>query len=414
MRIIYSHYLSNENHPATRMVHSVAEELRGFGHEVFVHRSEGPEIRSVSSQIGPAQPRRFDRTRKRFWFAKAIAKNREYRERDRRAVEQFRPDIVLCRNDAYCYSIPEVCLQYHIPLVTYSDAPAAFEARRFNSAGRWHPPLAVERIEKWVLGMSRGVVTVSHPAKAILERYRTGTPIAVAHNGVDSEQFRPLDDSAKRAVRTRAGAERPLIAGFVGSFRAFHGADLLREVIRRSAPRTDLEWWLIGDGPRRKQLESELGGLPGVRFFGNRPAEEIPALLACFDVSIIPHEMMGDEFYFCPLKILESLACGVPCVASHQGDIPELLDVEPKGETLAGQSPADWLASMNRLLDSEPRRRALSAALRAKAENCFSWSNTARKVESVLRDARANADRSAKPHRSFEASTALIPGSVRV
>ena len=42
VRVLYSHYLIDDDHPAARMVHSIARELEGLGIEVKVHRCLGP------------------------------------------------------------------------------------------------------------------------------------------------------------------------------------------------------------------------------------------------------------------------------------------------------------------------------------------------------------------------------------
>ena len=198
MKVLYSHYLTQSNHPAVQMVEHISRELRTFGHDVRIHASAGLEN---AIEIPPPSPSSDDASEpgslasqsvqfKRFlkrnlWFAKAMYRNRGRYAHDLRALREFQPDIVLARQDAYCWSVVKASRKLNIPVVTYADAPVAYEVRMFNDAQRWHPPGLVEYIERWGIKRSRSVITVSHPAASRLQRYRVKCPIYVDHNGID-------------------------------------------------------------------------------------------------------------------------------------------------------------------------------------------------------------------------------------
>ena len=80
MKVLYSHYLADEGHPAVRMVDAIAEGLRSLGHDVQVHRSLG-EIGSPSASV-PAKAHRLSAVRGKLWFAKAISRNTGMETRD--------------------------------------------------------------------------------------------------------------------------------------------------------------------------------------------------------------------------------------------------------------------------------------------------------------------------------------------
>lgn len=382
MRVLYSHYLTADDHPAARMVQAVAEELRRLGNTVVVHRSAGEPAPASPPAGGAGTP---SLPKRAFWFAKEISRNLASYRRDVAAIGAFRPDVVLCRQDAYRYSMPLACSRSKVPVVTYADAPVAYESRHFNPAGRWHPWGAVESIEKWVLRHSRAVVTVSEPAAALLRRYRLPTPLAVAPNGVDTGRFHPATADERAEQRRTLGVSTPHAVGFVGTFRPFHGLGLLAEIIRRTAHRPDLTWVLVGDGPGRAELESAVRGCPRVVFTGRQPPDAVPAVLASLDVLVSPHQHAVPDFYFCPLKILEAMAAGVPCLASAQGDIPTALG--GGGVTVPTDSPKEWADALEGLIDSPAERSSMATIARRRAVEQFTWQQTAAKVEAVLEGA---------------------------
>ncbi|MBN2170755.1 MAG: glycosyltransferase [Candidatus Krumholzibacteriota bacterium] len=117
-------------------------------------------------------------------------------------------------------------------------------------------------------------------------------------------------------------------------------ATLLTAVSRARRP---LRLALVGDGPEEgplRRLAGELALGDRVRFLGRRPRDEIPALLAAADATVLPSEWYENA----PLSVLESLALGRPVLASRLGGTPELV---AEGETgwLFDAGDADALAA---------------------------------------------------------------------
>ncbi|MBR5101670.1 MAG: glycosyltransferase family 4 protein, partial [Muribaculaceae bacterium] len=86
----------------------------------------------------------------------------------------------------------------------------------------------------------------------------------------------------------------------------------------------EVVYWIIGDGPQYEELKSALGktALNAV-LWGRKKAEEIPAMLNCVDVLVLPSRMEG-----LPLVAAEAIACGANVVGSRVGGIPEVIGEE--------------------------------------------------------------------------------------
>ena len=118
------------------------------------------------------------------------------------------------------------------------------------------------------------------------------------------------------------------------------------------------------------------------------PHQAVPGLLAYADVGVAPYPELED-FYFCPLKVIEYLTAGLPVVASDLGDMAELV---AHGQTGLLVAPGDTRALAHALteLHADPRQRArFGARARRRAETRHGWEVSAQRVEGFIAQAAA-------------------------
>jgi glycosyltransferase involved in cell wall biosynthesis len=138
---------------------------------------------------------------------------------------------------------------------------------------------------------------------------------------------------------------------------------------------------LAGDGPSRGDLErlaSELRLEGAVRFLGEIPHDEVPAILATIDIFAMPSTWEGFG-----VSALEASAMELPVVASDIHGIP---DVVLDGETGLLVPPADPAAladAIERLARDSSLRRTMGVAGRAYVEREYRWEDNARLMESL-------------------------------
>ncbi len=173
--------------------------------------------------------------------------------------------------------------------------------------------------------------------------------VEVIGNGLAPDCFAP----AQPAIAPRPGVRRlGMIARM--NLRAKNHVELLRAVARLQGRFPDLQLILVGDGPLRPELEREAAhlGLTGkVRFLGDR--RDIPAVLASIDVTVMPS---GSESL--SNAILESMAAGVPVVATRVGGNPELIG-EDRGLLVTPNDEEALAAALMRLLEDADLGRKL-------------------------------------------------------
>jgi L-malate glycosyltransferase len=193
------------------------------------------------------------------------------------------------------------------------------------------------------------VVCNSHAAAQVLIQHGlAGRKIAVIPNGLSDEAFAETPPLLPR----EPGVQR---VGMVARMNnPVKNYPTLLHAAARLAPRfPGLEFVLAGDGPLRRELvkmAQTLGLQDRVRFLGDRG--DIPAVLASLDVSVLPSfsESLSNS-------VLESMAAGLPVVASRVGGNKELVR---DGETGYLVAPNDEIAlseALERLL-SDPQLRS--------------------------------------------------------
>ena len=299
----------------------------------------------------------------------------------RRAIAKlgFHPDLLYERHALFHVSGIEIARQLGIARVLEVNAPLVDEQARFRTLTL--RPQAEARESASLRGASL-VVAVSQEVRGFaLARGVPPGRVIVAQNGVDCVRFRHTVSGD--AVRQRAGFASDLVIGFVGSFKPWHGVDVLLSAFARIARiRPQARLLAVGDGPMlaaaRHRVHTE--GLAGrVTLTGKVAHDEVPAHLAAMDFTVAPY-MPQDDFYFSPLKVVESLASGRPVVAPKIGQLALLI---ADGETGLLYPPGDFEALVGcllRLLDDAALRHRLGAAGALQAQRCWNWSAVAARI----------------------------------
>ncbi len=203
----------------------------------------------------------------------------------------------------------------------------------------------------------------------------TGVPagrVRVVNNGVDVAAFGAADPYPH---------PRPYILG-MGSFVPHKGFDLLlRAYALLPADRPDL--LIAGDGPEREPLADlarDLGIEHQVHLLGMVTGDRKVSLYRSATCFVCPSRR--EPF---ANVLLESLASGVPAVATDVGGNREIVRHEENGLLCDPDSPAAIAAAVGRLLDDA----ALAAGLRAGAARLiarFDWDAVADRYIDLYRE----------------------------
>jgi glycosyltransferase involved in cell wall biosynthesis len=204
--------------------------------------------------------------------------------------------------------------------------------------------------------------------------------IHVVHCGVDVDEFAAPASGPNGAAGAPQGSLRLLTVGRLVAVKG-HGV-LVEAVARLAGENVDVVATVVGDGPRRAELEAlarDLGVADRVRFAGRVGQDDIRRFYAEADVFCLPSFAEG-----LPVVLLEAMASGVPVVASRITGIPELVEHGTSGLLVPPGRP-DRLADALRDLSSDPaRRRALAGAARRRVSEDFDVTACAERLREVM------------------------------
>lgn len=284
---------------------------------------------------------------------------------------------------------PDVVLVVEPPLFC---APAALAAARLCGARAWlhiqdyevdaafelgllkgkRLRQVVGGMERWLMRRFDRVSTISQRMLALarnkgVQEHR----LMLLPNWIDVGAARTSAAAADRAGRGAADYRRTLgipedavVAMYAGNMGGKQGLETLAQVARVLRREPSLHFVFGGAGPQREALQAACAALPRVHFLPLQPAEQLPALLACADVHLLP-QRAGAADLVMPSKLTGMLASGRPVICAAAAGTELATVVAGCGLVVPPEHPRAMARGLLTLLrDAELRRRLGDAAAR--------------------------------------------------
>jgi glycosyltransferase involved in cell wall biosynthesis len=233
-------------------------------------------------------------------------------------------------------------------------------------------------VERRVYQDAAALIAVSEEVADYLDQHPAARGrIHVVPNGVNTERFRP----GLPPLLPRDAAH--FTVGFVGSLKSWHGLSILVAafaLLHQRHPHSRMI--VVGEGPERTRLARDLNdrGLSGAcHLTGAVPPEDVPRMLACFDVAAAPYYQL-DGFYFSPLKVYEYMAAELPIVASDIGQLQQLIEHGVNGFLCSPGDVAALADALTMLLENREWRHRLGENARRTVQNDHTWMATVERI----------------------------------
>lgn len=294
-------------------------------------------------------------------------------------VARLKPDI-LHAHSPVLNAVPAIRVgkQFGIPVV--------YEVRAFwEDAAVDHGTTAegslryriTQSLETWALRRVDHVFTICEGLRGdIVARGIAKEKVTVIPNAVDIQKFQ-LSEVADACLRERLGLAGKTVVGFVGSFYAYEGLDLLLDSFSQlSVQRPDLGLLLVGGGPQEDNLKAQarqLGISDKVVFTGRVPHRDVSRYYDQIDLLAYPRHSMRLTELVTPLKPLEAMAQGRIFVASDVGGHKELIRDGETGYLFSAGDASRLAAAIDGALTQRENWEAMRLAGRAFVEGIRNW-----------------------------------------
>lgn len=210
--------------------------------------------------------------------------------------------------------------------------------------------------------------------------------ITVIPNAVDIEKF-AMGGRPDPALKMKLGLGASRVLGFIGSFYAYEGLDLLVGALPAIlAQMPDVKVLLVGGGPQDAALRQQVMRLDlaeRVIFTGRVPHAEVNRYYDLVDVLVYARHRMRLTDLVTPLKPLEAMAQGRLMVASDVGGHRELIRDGRTGVLFRAGDVDDLAGKIIGLLHNEQGWDAMKQAGRHFVETERNWAASVARYRGV-------------------------------
>lgn len=297
------------------------------------------------------------------------------------SLRSFRPDVVHLASP-FALGWRGVLAAEHLDLAAvaaYQTDVAAYTRRYGIAATTSIAQSHIARLHR------RATMTLAPSADSARQLAELGID-RVRHwgRGVDAERFHP----SRRDAALRSAWDAEVVIGYVGRLAPEKQVEDL--VALGDIPGTRLV--IVGDGPRRTQLESLL---PDALFLGHLDGGALAAAMASFDLFVHPGE---SETFGQTLQ--EAHASGVPVIATGRGGPLDLVRMGIDGWLYRPGDLADLRMRVTDLAGDARKRRAFGEAGHAAVQQ-RSWESVCARLLEHFDEARTlhTADSAARARR---------------
>ncbi|WP_153116974.1 TIGR04063 family PEP-CTERM/XrtA system glycosyltransferase [Rhodocyclus tenuis] len=315
-------------------------------------------------------------------LGREVALMQQLAARIEEVVREVRPDI-LHAHSPVLNALPAIKVARRLGIPVVYEIRAFWEDAAVDHGSTREGSLryrATRRLETRALRQVDHVFTICEGLRAdIVARGIAADKVTVIPNAVDVDAF-PLASPRDPALVEKWGLAGKTVIGFVGSFYAYEGLDLLLDALPLLIARQpDICVLLVGGGPQESNLRQQverLGLADHVRFTGRVPHSEVNRYYDLIDVLAYPRHRMRLTELVTPLKPLEAMAQGQLFVASDVGGHRELIEHGKTGILFAAGDPKALAGALLQLLNDKDHWPVLKANGRHFVEQVRNWRNS--------------------------------------
>ena len=176
-------------------------------------------------------------------------------------------------------------------------------------------------MQRWQYKKSTRVIAVTKELQAWANKEGNRQDCEFVSNGANIDIFKP----AEQMKRDRPADVPDKYVVFFGGLTRWHGVPVMLEAIESDKWPSDVKLVVIGKGHESARMQKASEENDNIVYLGKRPYKEVALYVAHALASIVmisnPDNRSGTGVF--PLKLFETLACGIPAIVS---DLPGQAD----------------------------------------------------------------------------------------
>ncbi|MEW6663120.1 MAG: glycosyltransferase family 4 protein [Bacillota bacterium] len=238
------------------------------------------------------------------------------------------------------------------------------------------------RVFKWMirfqLRWAAAVVTVTPQLKEWVIQETGQQSIYVIPNGANTQIFHP-NASSRFSIEGS-------YAVFFGALAAWQGIETILMAINSPEWPQDVKLVIIGDGAERAIVEKAARNSTKVVYLGKIPYQDVAGVVANSLVGLSPNNNRGgrSQTGLFPLKVFETLACGVPVIVTDFPGQADLVKEHNCGIVVSPDDPAALAEAVSFFYSNPSARHAMGQRGREVVEKEHSWDQRAGVTENML------------------------------
>ena len=372
---------------------SILREQRKLGWETFHLTS--PKQGETSAPFEDIDGKRFYRTTlpagtfASLPVGKELALMKQLEMRLEEVALEVRPDIIHAHSPVL-NALPAVKVARRLGIPVVYEIRAFWEDAAVDHGTTSEGSLryrATRKLETRAIRQVDHVFTICEGLRSdIAARGIPADKVTVIPNAVDVDSF-DLGGVPDDALKDQLGLTGCTVVGFIGSFYAYEGLDLLLEAFPLILYRLpDVRILLVGGGPQEEALKAQaerLGLASKVVFTGRVPHDQVHRYYDLIDVLAYPRHSMRLTELVTPLKPLEAMAQGRLFVASDVGGHKELIRDGETGMLFFAGSTTSLAESIMKLLAKREYWTEMRAAGRRFVETERTWATSVENYRQV-------------------------------
>ncbi|MCR3955129.1 MAG: glycosyltransferase family 4 protein [Gudongella sp.] len=245
----------------------------------------------------------------------------------------------------------------------------------------------LEKMELFFYRKSKKLIMVTQSFKDnVVNRGISGDKVHVITNGVNQDLFYRKEKNQE--LINKHNLQDKFVISYVGAHGISQNLSTIIEVAKKLRTYKNIEFVFVGEGAEKDKLkqivkEEELNN---VQFIDAQQKEVIPEYYNSSDLCLIPLKNIELFKTFIPSKMFEIMACGVPIVASLEGEAAQILQDSKAAMVVQPDNPGEIASAIEELLNDKEKYNLMKANGPEFVEKNYSRNKLAEKYLEVINE----------------------------